>query len=98
AKSNRDSAVGLAALSVPASLAADNLSLLNALMRMGGIISDFARVNDDPLAAMLALQQYSQANQDLATAFTNIGNDYAASGIVLHDGEPGAAFVNFIAN
>ncbi len=98
AKADRDSAVGLAMLPVPAELAADDLMLINALMRLSEIISDFSRVDTDPLATMLALQQYPQATQDLGQAFTNIGNDYATAGVVLPAGTPGAAFVNLIKN
>jgi hypothetical protein len=98
AKSDRDSAVGLAALPVPASIAADDLFLINSLMRLSEIINDFTLVNSDPLAAMLALQQYLQATQNLWQAFANIGAAYASAGVVLPNGTPGAAFVNVIAN
>lgn len=96
AKGYRDSAVGLATLPVPTALASDNLLLINSMMRLSGIISDFARVNDDPLAAIIALEQYPQAVQSLAMAFLNIGDLYAATGISLSAGEPGAAFVNLM--
>ncbi len=98
AKADRDSAVGLAMLPVPEELAADNLFLINSLMRLSEIINDFAHVDTDPLTAMLALQQYLQATQDLWQAFANIGAAYAAAGVVLPAGAPGASFVNLIAN
>ncbi len=97
AKSDRDSAVGLAALPAPVELAADDLSLVNALMRLSEIINDFSHVDTDPLTAILALQQYLSATQDLWKAFANIGNDYAVAGVVLPDGTPGAGFVNLTA-
>ncbi len=94
AKAYRDSSAGLAALSVPKELVADHLLLTNSVMRIGQIIADFARVNDDPLATMLALGQYSQAIIALGTAFLNIGNIYKTAGISLSEDTPGAAFVS----
>lgn len=98
AKAYRDSAAGLAALPVPEELAADDLALINAMMHVSGIVTDLARVNIDPLTAMLALQQYVSAAQSLGEAFINIGTDYSEAGISLPDGTPGASFVNVIAN
>lgn len=98
AKSDRDSAVGLAALPVPGALASDDLFLINSLMRLSEVINDFANVNTDPLTAMLALQQYLQVTQDLWQAFANIGSAYAAAGVVLPAGTPGASFVNLTTN
>jgi hypothetical protein len=65
-------------------------------MRVSEINADFARVNVDPLATMLALQQYPQAVLALGTAFINIGKVYAAASISLPSGAPGASFVNLI--
>lgn len=98
AKSDRDSAVGLAALPVPGEVAADDLFLINSLMRLSEIINDFSNVNTDPLTAMLALQQYQQVTQDLWQAFADIGAAYAAAGVVLPAGTLGASFVNLTAN
>lgn len=98
AKSDRDSAVGLAALPVPAEIAADDLLLINSAMRLSEIINDFSNVNSDPLTAMLALQQYQQVTQNLWQAFANIGAAYTAAGVVLPTGAAGASFVNLTAN
>ncbi len=98
AKMYRDSATGLAVLPVPQELAAADLSLLNTLMRLSEIDSDFARVEDDPLTAILALQQYAQVTQSLGKAFTDIGNVYAKADVVIPKGAPGASFVNMIAD
>lgn len=96
AKAYRDTAAGLAALSVPSELAGHDLALINSLMHVSEIISDFARVNVDPLATMLALQQYVPAAQALGAAFTAISNEYTAAGVVLPEGTPGAAFVHMV--
>lgn len=96
AKQYRDSAIGLAVLPVPEELAADDLALINAMMRVSGIASDFTLANTDPLAAILALQQYPRAVTALATAFTHIGKTYTTAGISLPPGTPGASFVNLI--
>ncbi len=96
AKTYRDSAVGISSLQVPIELVASDLALINSLMRVSEIVTDFARVNDDTLAAMLALQQYPQAVLDLGNAFIGIGKIYEAAGISMNAGTPGASFVNLI--
>ena len=96
AKQYRDSAVGLAVLPVPAELAGDHLALINAMMRVSQIATDFTRVNADPLATMLALKQYPQAVLALGNAFIHIGTVYRTAGISLPAGAPGASFVNLI--
>jgi Bacterial TSP3 repeat len=96
ARAYRDSAAGLAALPVPRELAAHDLALINAMMRMSGIVTDFARVNTDPMAAMLALQQYVPTAQSLGVAFADIASDYGNAGVALPDGASGASFVNVI--
>ena len=96
AKAYRDSAVGLAALTVPQALVANHLMLVNTLMRMSQVTSDFARVNDDPLATMLALQQYLPVTQSLGAVFIHIGKMYSTAGISFSTDEPGASFVNLV--
>ena len=96
AKGYRESAAGLAVLPVPSELVSDHLLLINSMMRMSEITSDFARVNDDTLAAILALQQYPQALIGIWNAFVGIGKVYETAGISLQSEEPGAQFVNLI--
>jgi len=96
AKAYRDTAVGLAALQVPQELVAADLALINTTMRLSGIITDFTLVNDDPLAAMLALQQYEQAVLTFQEAFVSIGNVYRTANISLPTGTSGAGFINLI--
>lgn len=96
AKVYRDSASGLAMLPVPTELAADDLALINAMMRTSQIAADFAKVNDDPLVTILALKQYPQAVLSLGNAFIRIGTIYKTAGISLPAGAPGASFVNLI--
>ena len=98
AKAYRESAVGLAVLPVPEELAEDDLALINALMRTSQIADDFTRVNDDPLATILALQQYPQTVLALGNAFIHIGTIYKTADISLPAGAPGAAFVNLMQN
>ncbi len=92
----RDSAIGLSVLRVPTEIAGENLALVNAMMRMSQIASDFAKVNDDPLVTILALKQYPQAVLNLGNAFIHIGEIYKTAGISLPSGSPGASFVNLI--
>lgn len=96
AKMYRDTAAGLAALPVPAELAASDLALINAMMRASGIASDFARVNIDPLAAMLALNQYAQTSQSAEQALAGMADVYTAAGVVLPASTPGAVFLNAV--
>ena len=96
ASAYRSSAAGLAVLSVPTELANDDLALINAMMRISEIAIDFTRVDSDPMATMLALNQYPQAVLALGTAFIHIGNIYKTAGISLPAGTPGASFVNLI--
>ncbi len=98
AKAYRDSAFGIAMLPVPEELAATDLAIVNALMRLSEIDADFARVGTDPLSAILALEQYPQAELAAEHAFANLATTYRAAGVVLIDGTPGAAFVNIMAN
>ncbi len=98
AKGYRDSAIGLAVLPVPRELAAADLALVNALMRTSQIITDFARADTDPLATMLALQQYLPATQALGAAFITIGDVYATAGVSVPADSPGASFVNLISD
>lgn len=98
AKAYRAAALGLAVLPVPQELAAAHLSLVNALMRTGDIVADFARVHTDPLATMLALYQYPRATVSLALAFVEIGRVYHAAGVALPAKTPGASFVNIVSN
>ena len=96
AKVYRDSATGLAVLPVPEELVADHLALVNAMERVSEITADFTRVDTDPLATILALQQYPQAVMALGTAFINIGNIYKTAGESIPAGARGASFVNMI--
>ncbi len=98
AKAYRESAVGLAVLPVPAELVGDDLALVNALMRISQIADDFTKVNDDPLATILALQQYPQAVLALGNAFIHVGTIYKTANISLPAGAPGATFVNLMQN
>lgn len=96
AKAYRDSAAGLVALSVPAELVADHLLLVNSIMRISQITADFARVNEDALASILALQQYPQTVFKMGNAFININKIYRIVGISLPAGTPGASFVSLV--
>ena len=98
AKSYRSAAVGMSALTVPSELAATDLTLINSMMRISEIMNDFAAVQTDPLSAMAALNQYSGADIALAKSFMDVSNIYAAAGISLPAGAPGATFVNALSD
>ncbi len=94
----RKLAIGIAALQVPQELTAVDLVIVNSIMRLSEIYADFARVNTDPLAAILALQQYPSTELTVENAFTTIANIYAMAGVILPAGTPGSSFVNVTAN
>jgi len=98
AKSYRDAAVGLAKLPVPKELATTDLNLINALMRISQVATDFAGVDQDPLTTIFALQQYPQAVLNLGGSFIDIYTVYKNAGVTLPAGTPGAGFVNLIQN
>lgn len=94
----RKLAIGIAALQVPQELASVDLVIINSIMRLSAIYADFARVNTDPLTAILALQQYPSTELTVENAFTTLSSIYAIANIVLPAGTPGASFVNSIAS
>ncbi len=96
AKLYRQTAVGLATLPVPSSIAPYDLSVINALARLSGILSDFTKVDTDPMAAMLAIQQYPNAVQLLGNGLIGINQVYTTSGITFSANDPGSALVNLI--
>jgi hypothetical protein len=94
----RNIATGLAALTVPQEAAATHLVLVNALARIGAASSDFSHVDTDPLASMLALEQYPQAVTDMMGAFSDIQKEFTAENISIPAGKAGTDFVNVIPN
>jgi len=90
----RTMAAGLAVLPVPTDVAQEYLNLINAMARLGDVAEDFTSVNTDPLATMLALQQYPQAVLDLGNSLIKIGNVYKTAGVAFEPDEPGAMFAN----
>lgn len=63
---------------------------------MGQVVQDFTKADSDPLAAILALQQYPTIVTAFGTTFKTIDELYATKGIVIPDGQPGAYFVNMV--
>ncbi len=93
-----DIAVGLSALQVPQEAASSHLQIVNSMYRLGAITADFARVNDDPLATMLALSQYGDTLVNLLTGFSQVSPAFTKEGVTIQDGSPGAYFVNLTAH
>ncbi|MDO8624336.1 MAG: thrombospondin type 3 repeat-containing protein [bacterium] len=92
----REVALGLTVLPVPEEAKAAYLEFINALYRIGQISDDFARVESDPLATMLALTQYPQAVLTLGNALIEINTIYRNANITFEKGTSGASFVNII--
>ncbi len=93
AKVYRDSAAGLAALSVPREMASADLTLINALMHLSQCITDLTRVDSDTVATILALHAYPKYATNLGAAFIAVQDIYATARIMLPAGTPGASFV-----
>lgn len=98
AKAYRNSAVGLSVLPVPEELSAIHLVIVNSIMRLSEIYADFARVETDPLAAILALGQFRETELTAEQSFVSLAGVYASEKVVLKTGMPGAAFVNLMSN
>jgi hypothetical protein len=94
AKSYRVGAVGLAALTVPVELEKDHLALVNAMMRLSEISSDFVRLYDDPLATIIALEQYPVVLQKMLSALKGIHTVYESQGIIIPPSTEGFAFLH----
>ncbi len=93
AKAYRDSATGLAVLPVPQELLAADTALINSLMKLGQVINDFTLVDSDPVVAMLAINQYGQAVQNLAASVAAVGQVYQDAHISAVPGTPGAGVI-----
>lgn len=98
AKGYRGSAAGLAVLPVPKELLSADLLLINSLMRMSELDTDFTKADSDPLVAILALEQYQTVMTAVGKAFSDIGDAYAAAHLALPSSAPGAHFVNMKAD
>jgi hypothetical protein len=98
AKSYRESAIGIAKLSVPEELSGEGLRLVNALARLGDITTNFAQVRVDPLATMLALAQYPGAILSLAETLIALNAVYTTAEVTFDPEAPGASFVHMIAH
>ena len=81
-KAYLNTASGLAALPVPKELADSMLALVNALAQIGRVSADFARLESDPVATMLALGEYGEAVQEMQNALKSAGEVYHAAGLM----------------
>lgn len=97
-KAYRNASVALSQVAVPREVAAVDLALINALARMGQVTNDFTLVNSDPLATMLALQEYPNAVLALGNSLIALSKVYKDAGIIIPDGSPGAGVINLVAD
>lgn len=94
----QDTATGLAALAVPKEAAKAQLALVNALARVGQAATDFGHVDTDPLAAMLALQQYPQFVTQMINAFLALNQVFLSEQVAIPAKQPGSQFLILVAN
>lgn len=93
ARAYRMTAAGFAVLPVPSEIASSHLAFVNSMMRLAQIDADFAREESDPLAAILALQQYQTVVRNVAVSLANIGTTYVNKNILPQKGNEGAYFI-----
>lgn len=77
---------------VPQEAAAAQLAMVNAMAALGGAITDMASVNQDPIRAMLGLQEYSGDVAQLISALQSMNAVFASDSVTLTDTDPGHSF------
>lgn len=77
---------------VPEEAAAAHLAVVNAMAQLGSTITDLGSVTNDPIRAMLGLQQYPDDAAQLATALQTMNAVFVADGVTLTDTDPGHSF------
>lgn len=92
-----DIAEAVIALPVPPEARQSHVAIANGLIWMSEINADLATLKSDPVRALLGISLYDERAQALGAGFSNLGSIFAASGIVLVEGEPGFE-VYYIAN
>ncbi len=90
----RDAAASLAQMTVPKEVAQANFELVNTYARMANVSDGLAKVNSDPITAMLALSEYKKGILSFAKAYTDLGNAFQSAGVILSPTDPGYSFVN----
>ncbi|HVW71799.1 MAG TPA: thrombospondin type 3 repeat-containing protein [Candidatus Paceibacterota bacterium] len=79
---------------VPEEAAAAHLAVVNAMAQLGSTIGDLASVNQDPIRAMLGLQEYPQDIDQFVSALQAMNAVFTADGVTLTDSDPGHSFFN----
>lgn len=89
----RSYAQGLAALPVPTELASADLALVNAFYQRSSIYAGIATAKEDPLLAIVSVQQLTQNEIDWQKALADMGIVFETEGVSLGKGAPGAGFI-----
>ncbi len=95
AKDYQSLAIDVVRQPVPSLLAGASLQLANNYAQMAAASINMQSVLSDPLKGLLALQSYTQADQQNLQLFIQINNTFKNDGIVFSSKEPGAAWETF---
>lgn len=79
---------------VPTEAATAHLAVVNAMAALGGAITDMAAVNQDPIRAMLGLQEYSGDVAQFSSALQAMNAVFASASVTLTETDPGHSFFN----
>ncbi len=94
----QDGASVLAQMVVPIEVRQAHFELVNAYARMANVLYGLAKLNTDPITAMLALSEYKKDVMSGVKAFTDLANAFQSAGVILTKNDPGYSFVNLISN
>ena len=82
------------ALPVPKSAVSVHLKLINSLATTAGVVAHLRNVSEDPLGALVALEQYPDAGGKVIESFQGLASFFSTKQIVFVAGEPWHTFVN----
>lgn len=85
----------LANIPVPDGASAAHVDFVNNANKVGQAILRINTGDQDPVAALFAIEQYQQAGSAQAQLFKDIANYFRANGILFSDDEPGTMWHNF---
>ena len=92
-KAYTSTAKALTGISVPTELRATHVRIVNALSRMGTIVTNMAEFEKDPLLSFVSISSYEATITDLAEGFEALYPSYASANISFNQGEAGASFL-----
>lgn len=74
---------------VPSEARVAHLKVVNAMVRLGEVITDMGTASTDPLRSLLGLTLYPESAGRLLDAFSELNAVFVADGVMLAEGQPG---------